>query len=105
LLARVAAEGRREFAIRLALGASRQRVVGMMLGRAATMAVFGILMGLLGNALVAGGLRSLLYGVAPQDPLTVFAVVTVVGAAAIGAALVPARHASRADPMELLRAD
>jgi putative ABC transport system permease protein len=102
LLGRVAAEGRREFAIRLALGASRGRVVSMMLRRAASMTGLGIAMGLAGTTLVAGGLRGLLYGVGPQDPLTLAAVVSFVCVVAVGAAILPARQASRAHPQELL---
>lgn len=105
LLGRVAAEGRREFAIRLALGASRGRVVSMMLGRASSMTGLGIAMGLAGTTLVAGGLRSLLYGVGPQDPVTLAAVVSFVCVVAVGAAVLPARQASRADPLELLRSE
>jgi len=105
LLSRVAAEGRREFAIRMALGASRGRVLRIMLGRAAVMTAVGTGMGLLGNAAVAGGVRGLLYGIAPHDPLTSFAVISFVCAAAIGAAVLPARHASRVDPLDLLRTE
>lgn len=69
------------------------------------MTAFGTGMGLLGNAAVAGGVRGLLYGIAPHDPLTSFAVISFVCAAAIGAAVLPARHASRVDPLDLLRTE
>ncbi len=53
----------------------------------------------------AAGLRSLLYGVGPQDPVTLAAVVSFVCVVAVGAAVLPARQASRADPLELLRSE
>jgi ABC-type antimicrobial peptide transport system permease subunit len=105
LLARAAAEGRREFAIRLALGASRGSVLRMMLRRALMLTTIGSAAGLAGTAAVSGGLRGLLYGVTPHDPAILMAVVLFVGIAALAAAFLPARQASRAEPLELLRVE
>jgi predicted permease len=105
LLARAAAERRREFAIRLALGAAPGEVVGMMLRGALALVTCGSIAGLAGAAIVATALRSLLYGVRPYDPATLVGVVLLVTAAALAAAFVPARHAGRTEPLELLRVE
>ncbi|RPH57030.1 FtsX-like permease family protein, partial [bacterium] len=105
LFARAAAERRREFAIRLALGAPPSRVLTLILRRAALLTGLGIVTGLAGTVLVASGLRSLLFGVGPYDPLTLAGVVLFVAAASVLSAWVPARRAARVEPLELLRAD
>jgi putative ABC transport system permease protein len=105
LFARAAAERRREFAIRIALGAPPARVQTMVLQRAALLTGLGIVTGLAGTVMVASGLRNLLFGVGPHDPLTLAGVVLFVAAASVLAAWVPARWAARAEPAELLRAE
>lgn len=105
LFARAAAERRRELAIRIALGASRSRILGMVLQRAALLTGAGIVAGLAGTLMITSGLRSLLFGVGPHDPLTLAGVVLLVGAASLLAAWVPARRAARVEPLELLRTE
>jgi putative ABC transport system permease protein len=105
LFARAAAERRREFAIRMALGAPPARVRRMMLRRAALLMALGILAGLAGTVAVASGLRGLLFGVGPHDPVTLAGVVLFVAAASLLSAWVPARRASRVEPLELLRTE
>jgi putative ABC transport system permease protein len=105
LFARAAAERRREFAIRIALGAPPARVQTMVLQRAAVLTGLGIVTGLAGTVMVASGLRSLLFGVGPHDPLTLAGVVLFVAVASVLSAWVPARRAARAEPLELLRAE
>lgn len=105
LLARAAAERRREFALRIALGASRSHVLGRILVRALALTGAGIAVGLLGTFAVATGLRSLLFGVGPQDPPTLAAVTLVVGVAALLAAWLPAWRAAQVVPWKLLRTE
>ena len=95
----------RELAIRQALGASPSRLRSSVLGQALVIAGVGIVLGLAGA--LAGGrlIRSFLFGVAPNDPLTLVGVAAMLLIVALAAAYVPARRASRADPAALLRGE
>jgi predicted permease len=94
---------RSEIAVRIALGAAPRRVVSMVLADAAAVVSIGVLTGAalayVGSTLLA----SRLYGVAPQDPLTVAFATGVLLAVAFGASYVPAARASKTDPVALLR--
>lgn len=96
---------RHELGVRAALGATVRDIVTLVIGSGlrvvAVGAVLGCALALAGGRLVA----SLLYGVAPSDPIALSLVTIVVLAAAIAAAAIPAWRASRADPIEALRAD
>ena len=96
-------ERTREMGIRIALGASAARVTGLVLGRAARLALTGTVVGVVAALLVTRFLRDWLYGVSPADPLTFAAVpVLFLGVAAI-ATYAPARRATHADPAASLR--
>jgi ABC-type antimicrobial peptide transport system permease subunit len=95
----------REIGIRMALGAQRATVLGMILGLGARLAGMGIGIGLLGAAALSRVLRGLLYGVSPTDPLTYGLLAAALALVAIGACLVPARRAVRVDPAVALRAE
>jgi ABC-type antimicrobial peptide transport system permease subunit len=87
----------------MALGAHRRDVLMMVLRQGVVLASIGILLGL-GLAVGASRLlRGLLYGISPIDPFSFLAVPFVLGAAALLASLLPARRATRIDPMEALR--
>jgi len=93
----------REIGLRVALGAGKREVVGMVVGRALRMVGIGLASGLV-LALAAGQLlRSQLVGVGPRDPLTYLAIALLLGLVALGAAWLPARRAARVDPMVALR--
>ena len=93
----------REIGVRVALGASRREVVGMVVGRALRLVGLGLAAGLL-FALGAGQLlRSQLIGVGPRDPLTFVGIGLLLALVALGAAWLPARRAARVDPMVALR--
>jgi len=95
----------REIGVRLALGASRREVMGMVLRRAGRQVAVGLLLGA-GLALAAGQLlRSQLLGVSPADPLTYAAIGMLLAGVALVASWLPARRASRVDPMVALRCD
>ncbi|HTM25563.1 MAG TPA: ABC transporter permease [Vicinamibacterales bacterium] len=92
-----------EIAVRMALGAQRRRVIGMILRETSGVVAMGLI---LGGALAYGASRligSRLYGVEPQDPLTVTAATALLLSVALSAAYLPARRASRLDPMVALR--
>jgi len=93
----------REIGIRMALGASRGEILGMVLRETFVLLAIGITAGIL-VALVASRLiATLLYGLRPTDPLTVAGAALLMLAAAAVAAYVPARRATKVDPMVALR--
>jgi putative ABC transport system permease protein len=93
----------KEIGIRMALGAQRKDVVGMVLGQGLRPAFAGILLGLGGAYLASQVLRSMLYNVAPLDAATIIAVSGLLLGTAIVATLMPARRASRIAPSSTLR--
>jgi putative ABC transport system permease protein len=103
VLAYMVAERRREIGIRMALGADRSSVVGMVLRQGLSLAGVGIVAGLVVAFAMNRVLASLLFGVRPSDPLTIAAVMTIIGTVALVACYVPARSATRVDPMIVLR--
>jgi putative ABC transport system permease protein len=93
----------REFGIRLSVGATPADVLRLVLGRAAALIGAGTIFGLAGSALLARWIEKLLFGTAPLDPLTFAAVPVLLGAVALAASYIPARQATRVDPMMALR--
>jgi ABC-type lipoprotein release transport system permease subunit len=99
------AQRHREIGIRLALGAPGQRVLTLVLRDGLRVALAGLAVGLLA-ALASGRLvASFLFGVSPYDPIVYVAVAGLLFAAAITACLLPARRATKVDPMVVLRAE
>jgi putative ABC transport system permease protein len=92
-----------EIGIRIALGASRRDVVRMVVGQGMTLALIGVGAGLLAAFGVTRVMSSLLYGVTATDALTFGAVSLLLIALALLACLIPARRATRVDPMTALR--
>ena len=103
VLSYVVSQRRQELGIRLAIGAGRQRVLGMVLSNGLSLAAAGVALGLAGAALVLPIFASLLYGVAPYDLATFVVTPVVLLAIAAIAALIPAWRASRLDPMRAIR--
>jgi putative ABC transport system permease protein len=97
------AERTHEIGIRVALGASRGDVVGMVMGQGTMMTVAGLAIGLGGAWFATRFIASLLYGIAPGDPLTLGAAAGTLGVVAMAACYLPARRAMRVDPMVALR--
>jgi putative ABC transport system permease protein len=93
----------REIGVRMALGAPKERIVGMMLGRGLTLAGAGAGVGLMAALLVSGLLRTQLYDVAATDVLTYGSVTLLLLVVAAAACYLPARRATRVDPMIALR--
>ncbi|HEX6047919.1 MAG TPA: ABC transporter permease [Gemmatimonadaceae bacterium] len=95
----------REIGLRMALGAPRGDVLRHVLGQALRVAMVGVLIGLVVAVPATRYLRSQLYGVGPNDPLTLLAVLLVLAGTALAAAFLPARRATRVDPVVALRSD
>ena len=95
----------RELGIRMALGARGDSVVGMVLGQGMRPALLGLGLGLVAFWFGARVLESMLYGVSPQDPLTIAAATALLLLVVAAATLVPARRASRIAPASALRAE
>jgi predicted permease len=105
LLAFVVSRRRRELGIRMALGATAQRVRAMILKDGMKPVMAGLVIGFVGAMAVGRLLRSLLYGVSPLDPLTYVAIAGLLASVGVAASLGPARKAVGADPVEVLRHD
>ncbi|HXE31929.1 MAG TPA: ABC transporter permease [Terriglobales bacterium] len=95
----------REIGIRMALGAERGHLLRMMVGLGAALAAAGLGLGLLGAWGLTRYLQSMLYGLTSTDPLTLAAVGALLLAVALAACLVPARRATRVDPLVALRCE
>jgi predicted permease len=95
----------REIGIRMALGADRARVRSLVLGQGATLVALGLTLGILGALVLSQVLRSMLFGVGRNDPITLAGVAIVLGAVALFASWLPARRASQVDPMVALRTE
>jgi ABC-type antimicrobial peptide transport system permease subunit len=96
-------ERRREIGIRMALGADRSSVLRMVLSQGLRLTLIGVVIGLAAAFGMNRVLASLLFGVKPTDPVTIAVVVTLIGAVALVACYLPARFATRVDPMIVLR--
>jgi putative ABC transport system permease protein len=96
---------RREFGIRLALGASRPGVLGLVLKEGVRRAAAGLAIGLAVSAVVTRLIRTLLHGVQPLDVLTYVAASALLISVVLGASLLPARRAITVDPAEALRVE
>jgi len=103
LLAHEVARRTHEVGVRMALGASPVEVLGLVLGRGIRVVAIGVVIGI-GTAVgLARYLQSLLYGVRPVDPLAYAAVTILLLLVTLGACYVPARRATKVDPMVALR--
>ncbi len=95
----------REMGIRLSLGADAGTVVGMVLRGAMGLVGVGVVIGVVLSLGLAQAIRGFLYGVGAMDPVTFIGVPVILAAVALVAAFVPARRASRIDPVQALRSE
>jgi predicted permease len=93
-----------EIGIRMALGATRERVQIGVISKTLRLALAGIAVGTVVSFAVARGISSLLFGTTPRDPVTFVGMIVLLTAVAFAAGYIPARRASRIDPMVALRA-
>jgi putative ABC transport system permease protein len=92
-----------EIGVRIALGAQARDVYGLVLRSGMGLAILGTAVGLAAAALIARVMSSLLFGVSAYDPVSFVVVPTILLAIALAAGLVPARRATRVDPLVALR--
>jgi ABC-type antimicrobial peptide transport system permease subunit len=103
VMANSVAERTREIGVRLAMGARRQDVLRMILGRATILTGTGLGVGLLLAVGLAHGVANLLYGVSPNDPVVFGGITASIAAIALVSSWIPARRAAIIDPIKALR--
>ena len=96
---------RREFGVRMALGAGRNEILGMVVRESAAIAAIGLALGVVAVMLCRHALERFVYGITPGDPLTLGAVVALLALVALAASIIPARRATKVDPLVALRAE
>ena len=102
VLAYSVAQRRRETAIRMALGSRPTDIIAMVLKQGVVMAALGLAAGAIGLTFMLRWIQSLLFGVKPLDPLVLVAAAAVLSLSVVLACLLPARRATRVDPMRAL---
>lgn len=105
VLANSVAQRERELGIRLALGAMPRKLRRSVVANGVTIAGVGLMLGLAGAMVASGTVEPLLYEVAPRDPVTLLGTAVFFMLVAVAASLMPARRATRGDPVEVLRND
>jgi putative ABC transport system permease protein len=105
VIAYTASQRQREFGVRIALGAERRDIVRLVVGQGARLAAVGGIIGVAAALLLARVLEGLLYEIGTRDALSFAGATAILLAVAIIASYVPARRASRSDPIQALRAD
>ena len=103
VIAYLVAQRTGELGVRLALGASRSNILGLVLKEGLLLSVGGAAVGMVAAFFLVLGLDSVLYEVSPRDPLTFVSVPVLLLSVAVIACLVPARRASKTDPVVALR--
>ena len=93
----------REIGIRIALGAETGTILRMVLAQGLVLTLVGLLLGLAGSVGLTRVLESMLFGVTPTDPLTFVGVIVLLTGVAMLASYIPARRATKVDPMTALR--
>jgi len=94
---------RREIGIRMALGAARGDVIRQFVGQGMVLTIVGVVVGLVAALGASRWIASQLYDVAPHDPSTYVVMAVVLVAIAMAATFIPARRATRVNPIEALR--
>jgi predicted permease len=103
VMSHLVSQGTHDIGVRMALGAQRSRIVGMVIRQGMELTVAGVAIGLIGAALLTRVMATLLFGVSATDIVTFSAVPVVLVAAALVASYLPARRAIQVDPVVALR--
>jgi putative ABC transport system permease protein len=105
VISRSVARRTQEIGVRMALGADRRAVVGLVLGQGLRLSLIGVATGVAGTLVLTRALAALLHGVSPTDPVSLFASPLALLAVAGFATYLPARRATAIDPMAALRCE
>jgi predicted permease len=105
LMAYSVAQRTREIGIRMALGAVPRQILSMVLREASSLSAAATALGVGASWLVTPFVKSMLFGIAPSDPATMWSAAAVLMIVAVGASCIPARRAASVQPMEALRRD
>jgi putative ABC transport system permease protein len=105
VMAYVVAQRTTEIGVRMALGATQGEVFRLIVGDGLKLTALGVALGAAGSVLIARWLTTLLFGVSPGDPKTIIVTALVLLLVAAAACFIPARRATRVDPMVALRAE
>jgi putative ABC transport system permease protein len=92
-----------EIGIRMSLGADRDNILHLVLGEGARIAALGVVIGIAASLAITGLISTLLFGISATDPLTFVSVAILLSAVALFASYIPARRATRVDPLVALR--
>jgi predicted permease len=103
VIAYMVARRRNEIGIRMALGAERARVIRLVLAEAGLLLLIGLGVGVILALWAAGAADTLLFGLAPHDPMTIVSAIMILAAVALASSYIPAWQAARLDPMSALR--
>ena len=103
VLSYAVSQRRKEIGIHMAMGATRQQVLGMVLGQGMVLAAMGLVVGVGASFLLTRFLQTQLFNVKPSDPATLGAVLIFIATVALVACYLPAHRATRVDPMVVLR--
>jgi len=104
-LAYIVSRREREIGVRMALGATSRQIVSLVLSRGVTLVAIGVVLGVAASLAATRLLQSMLFGVAPADPLTFAAGAAMLLLSGIAASAIPAARAARTDPMTVMRAE
>jgi predicted permease len=105
VMAYLVSQRTQELGIRMALGAQRSNILGLVIGKGMKLTLVGIAIGLIAGLALTHLMESLLFGVTPTDPLTLSAVALFLLLVALSACYLPARHAASIDPIRALRTE
>jgi len=103
LIAFAVAERRHEIGIRIALGADAGQVIGMMMRDASRLLIVGLILGIGASLWATPTAATLLFGLEPHDPATLIGACLLLTIVTAAASFIPARDASRLDPVRALR--
>ena len=103
VMSHLVSQGTHDIGVRMALGAQRSRIVGMILRQGAELTIAGIALGLIGAAALSQVMSTLLFGISPHDVVTFLSVPLLLAGIALLATYVPALRATRVDPVVALR--